>query len=179
MVFYTLVRSKMLKVMASLLLVALGGMILAPHVALAAQTLQVNAGSAIALRVTEAISAEKYNIGDKVNLVVVSDVKVGGVTVIKAGAPAVAEVTTAIQRGIVGSAAKIGITVQSVQAVDGSTIALSGTRLVEGKSKMAQSVIIGVVLCCFAFFIKGGDAIIPVESQINAIVLANATVVVP
>lgn len=179
MVFYAIYRSKMLKMMTFWLLLAWGGLILAPYAALAAQVLQVNAGTAITLRTVEAISPEKYSLGDKVSLAVVSDVKVGGVTVIEAGALAIAEVTTAIQRGIIGSAAKIGITIQSVQAMDGSTVALSGSRMVEGKDKMAQSVIIGVVLCVLALLMKGGDAVIPPGAQINAIVLANAAVAVP
>jgi len=111
---------------------------------------------------------EGLHAGDTVRLAVVSDVTVDGRVVIKAGAPVVADVVDAQGRNMIGIAAKIGIALRTVEAVDGTQILVSANKFAEGKDKMIMSIGLSLICCILFALMKGGDASIPAGTEIIA-----------
>jgi hypothetical protein len=147
-----------------------------PHQAIAQQKIQIPAGTSVLLKTNTTLTPKELNVGDTVELSVVSDVIVDGVVVIKAGASARGEVVASKDRGMIGIAAELGLTVRSVQAVDGTTVALSGSKMVEGKDRMVLSIGLALVCCLLFALMKGGDANIPAGTQIQSTVAGTTTV---
>jgi len=143
--------------------------LIAPN-AYAQKQIQIPSGTSVMLRTNTALYPDQLNIGDTVQLSVASDVMVDGVVVIKAGAKATADVMEAKSRNLIGIAAKLGIALRSVEAVDGSLIPISGSKVVAGKDKMVASIGLSLICCILFALMKGGDASIPSGTQINAIV---------
>src|SRR5437867_2408031 len=108
---------------------------------------KVEMGTFVELVFDSPVSGETATLGQTVNLKVSVPVVIDGKTVIAAGTPAVGEVTLAKKRGMVGSAGSLQVTAKQVAGVDGTVIALSGNKTVEGESHLSQSIVV-IVLCC-------------------------------
>jgi hypothetical protein len=144
-----------------------------------AQTkVEIPAGKVIAVRTNTVISPDKFRVGNTVYLSAVSDVTIDGNVVIKSGASAKGEVTISKELNYIGIPAKIGIAVRSVQAVDGSTIMVSGSQSIEGKDKMVSSIGLSLVCCILFALMKGGDAIIPSGTQIDCTVSSTVSITI-
>lgn len=167
---------KLNKAICIVMLTVLGVMFLGAPMTLAAQIVKVPYGTGLIVNPTTEINPTINNVGDKVEFKVINDVVIDGKVVIKAGAPCKGEVTVAEKRGNIGAPAKIGVSLKMVQAVDGSWIAVNGTKLIEGQSKQTEAIVISILICVFALFMKGKDASIPTTVQINANTFAEATV---
>lgn len=152
---------------AGLLVFALVFMVALPPDAGAA-TIKVPAGTSVSLRTSQTIAPQGVKAGDSVSLVVASDVVVDGKVVIRAGAPAKGEVVQSEQRGIVGKPDRVSVQIQSVTAVDGSTVPVSATKSAEGEDKVVLTVILALI-CLPLIFLKGGEAAIGAGAGVNAI----------
>lgn len=119
----------------------------------------------------------KEKLPDTVNLSVTSDVVVDGKVVVKADAQTSGEVIFAKKRNYVGIPAEIGISIRSVQAVDKTTVILSGSKVIKGQNKMVTS--IGLSLICYILFagMKGIEVSIPAGTQITAMVAVTTSVI--
>jgi len=133
------------------------------------------AGTAIQLRLNQTLSGATAQTGSLVSLSVVSDVVVNGVTLIKAGAPAEGQVSSAKKASMLGQPGSLGITVTSVTAIDGTKIPVQAMSSVDGDDKMIISVILGL-LCIIGFFQKGGEAELNSSQVINARTLSNVEI---
>ena len=131
---------------------------------------KIPAGTPVIVAVNAAITPEAVNIGDAVELSVTSDVVIDGKVVIKAGARASGEVINAKKRNYIGIPSEIAISVRSVQAVDGTTVMLSGTKVVKGKDKMLTSIGLSLICCILFAGMKGGDASIAAGAPITCTV---------
>lgn len=151
---------------------------LLPHEALAQKKIKIPVGTVVLLRTNTTLSPKQLNVGDTVELSVVSDVVVDGEVVIEAGAKARGEITTSKDRNLIGIAAKMGLVVRGVQAVDGTTVPLSGSRIVEGKDKMVMSIGLALVCCILFALMKGGEAEIASGTQIECTVAGTTEVTV-
>jgi len=151
---------------------------LLPHESIAQQKVETLTGTTVALITNTTLTPEQFKVGDAVELSVVSDVVVNGEVVIKAGAGAKGEITVSKERSYIGIAAKIGLAVKSVQAVDGTTIPLSGSKLSEGKDKMVMSIGLSIVCCILFALKKGGEAFIQAGTPVDATVSATTPVTV-
>lgn len=138
-----------------------------PSLLMAKTTVTLQAGTIVNLRTDTPLRPATLNTGDRVILTVVSDVVVDGKVVIAAGAKARGEITDSKDRGMIGIPAKLALSIRSVEAVDGSTIALFGARVAEGKSKMAASIGLALICCILFALMKGGAAEIPAGTQIQ------------
>jgi hypothetical protein len=126
----------------------------------------VPTGTPVTIVTVSSIAPESATVGDSVPMRVASDVKVNGRVVIAANAPAKGEVTQVERKGLLGKQAKIGITVRTIQAVDGTNVFATGNRVIEGEDKMVMSIVL-TVLCLFGFLIKGGSAVIAAGTPIE------------
>lgn len=152
--------------------------LLPPLPASAAEKTTIPAGTVVGMRTTTPITPEHLNVGDLVMLAVISDVLVDGVVVIKAGAPARGEIVSSKSRNMIGIAAKIGLSIRSVEAIDGTTIPMYGTKLAEGKSKMGASIGLSLICCILFALMKGGDASIASGTEIMATTAGTAIITV-
>ncbi len=137
-------------------------------IALAQTKVTIPAGTIVSLLTYQSISPEVHKIGDRVSFTVAYDVVIDGKTVIKAGTDVFGEITESKLRGAIGQAAKIGMSIRRVNAVDGTIVPLYGAKFAEGQSKMGTAIVVTVLCCVLGLLIKGGDAEIPSGSEIQA-----------
>lgn len=149
-----------------------------PTLALAESEVTIPSGTMVTVSPAHAILPVALNVGDMVHMTVSSDVIIEGVVVIKAGAKATAEVIRSKNRNLIGIPAAIGLAMRFVEAVDGQNIALYGTKVAEGKSKMAMSIGLSLICCLLFALMKGGDAEIAAGTPIMTTVATTVTVTV-
>lgn len=147
--------------------------------AIAQTTVEVPVGTVVTCAFENAVSPVATSAGQALLLSVLDDVLVNGVTVVRAGAPVRAEVVLSEKKGSVGKPAKIHVAVRTVEAVDGTAIALSGTKVAEGEDKQTSSLVITILCCVLGLLQKGGDAEIPAGATLAASTISAATVTVP
>lgn len=137
-----------------------------------AREVVLKAGTAVPMQLVNTVTGKNAAVGQIVDFRVTSDIKVDGVTVIPANSVAKAQVVRAKKNGLFGSAGEIQLTVNSVTAVDGTQVILSGGTLSdEGKNKLVLS----IFLC---FLIKGRQGELPAGMACSPIVSGNTPIVV-
>jgi len=127
-------------------------------------------GTTIAMKAVETISSETAQTGQQVQFEVVRDVTVDDVVVIKAGAPAVAEVLRASPRKAVGREGELIIAVRYAKAVDGTNVRLRASLTEKGEDSLTSTVVLSVVLCPLFLLQKGGEATIPAGAEYKVFV---------
>lgn len=127
-------------------------------------------GTPVELKFNERIAPETAAVGTTVMLTVAMPVIVGGKTVIAAGAAAAGEVIESSKRGAIGKPGSVGVLAKHVVAADGTIIPLTGTKLIEGKSKQTSAIVITIFCCILGLLQKGENAEIPAGSSIQVTV---------
>lgn len=150
-------------------------MVLVPDPAFAIPV-KVPVGTMVPVITTETISPETHLVGQRVTLSAERDVIVSGKTVIAAGAMVVGEVTVSRKAGAVGAPGEIGIVLRTVTAADGSTIPIEGSKIIQGKSRQAESLVVTILCCVLGLIMKGDPADIATGSSIDARVLSEIEV---
>lgn len=140
-----------------------------------AEEVTLKANTFVPVILQESISSESLSLGQDVFFTVAGDIDVSGKTVIPAGTTVIASVSDVEETGAIGAAGKIVITFLSTEAVDGTSISLRGTKVIEGKDKTTSSVVVGVVLCPLALLQKGEEASVGQGTQARAMVAQNTT----
>ena len=101
-------------------------------------------GTDVKLKFAQDLSSKTANDDDPVNLVLDEDVKVGDVTVIKAGAKALGTVTHAKKAGMMGKGGELNMRLEYVIAGD-TRVRLRGTKGKEGEGKVGAAVALTVL----------------------------------
>ncbi len=140
-----------------------------------AEEIILKANTFVPVVLQENISSENLSLGQDVFFTVAGDINVSGKTVISAGTSVIANVSDVEETGAIGAAGKIVITFLNTEAVDGTTISLRGTKVIQGKDKSTSSVVVGVVLCPLALLQKGDEASMGQGTQARAMVAQNTT----
>ena len=143
-----------------------------------AKEVTVRAGQIIYVENLNTLDPSNLSTGDNIELVTVSDVVVDDVIIIEAGTPISATVNEAQGEGALGKAGKLSISANSVQAVDGTIIGLSGSKTLAGESKGTEAVGGGLFLCAPMLLMKGGGVEIPQGSIIECRVMSTHTITV-
>ena len=164
-------NKKILKKMSLVLIVIFSFNASAP---LLAASITLPASTPVSIRIAETVSSERVMSGYPVRLEVASDVKKNGKTVIRAGASAAGTVTTSVKSGIVGKPGEIAIQINSVTAVDGNTIPVTAYTVNKGEDKSTMSLIVGLFLCIFVLFQKGGEGSLQAGNIIQATTTSEA-----
>lgn len=137
-----------------------------------AEEVVLKTGTVVPMQLVNTINGKDAVVGQIVDFRVTSDIKVGKTTVIPAGSIAKAQVVRAKKNGILGNPGEIQLTVNSVTAIDGSQVYLSGGTLVsEGKDKLILSLF-------FCFLIKGGKGELTGGMSCSPSVAGNVTITV-
>lgn len=143
------------------------------------QSVILREGTTIAMKAVETISSETAQTGQQVQFEVVRDVTVDDVVVIKAGAPAVAEVLRASPRKAVGREGELIIAVRYAKAVDGTNVRLRASLTEKGEDSLTSTVVLSVVLCPLFLLQKGGEATIPAGAEYKVFVDLDTKIEVP
>jgi hypothetical protein len=132
-------------------------------------------GTNIPVRLNQSLSGSNAQVGTFVSFSVTNDVKVDGVVVVKSGAQAEGQVTSAKKAGMIGMPGSIGVNVITVTAVDGKKIPVQAVSVSDGEDKSVTSIILGL-LCILGFFMKGGEGELNSNLIINTRTLSDVEV---
>jgi hypothetical protein len=106
--------------------------------------LALKEGTDVKLKFAQDLSSKTANDDDPVNLVLDEDLKVGDVTVIKAGAKALGTITHAKKAGMMGKGGELNLRLEYLIATD-SRVRLRGTKGKEGEGKVGAAVALTVL----------------------------------
>lgn len=107
-------------------------------------SLVLKEGTDVKLKFAQDLSSKTANDDDPVNMVLDEDLKVGEVTVCKAGAKAVATVTHAKKAGMMGKGGELNIRLEYL-LVEDKRMRLRGTKGKEGEGKVGAAVALTVL----------------------------------
>ena len=148
----------------------------AAYAALAGKV-KLTSGTPVILRLSESINSSTARQGDTVTFEVARNVEVDGKVVISQGAYATGEVASVEKRAMLGEGGKLMVNLRSVKALDGQEVPIRATLSQEGKNKVVTALLVGLILCILGLFlIKGGDAIVPVGTEVKAYVDVNVDI---
>ncbi len=142
-------------------------------------------GNSVVLKSGTMVSLELINevtsnmkAGQTIDFRVMNDVKADGVVVIPAGSIAKGQIVSASKHQLLGIQGEVTVQVKSVNAIDGTRVALSGSSLtVEGDNKIVSSIVL-TVLCFFGFLLKGGNGVILPGTTFDAPVAYNTDIAI-
>ena len=145
------------------------------------QEVQLRAGTPVVAEASQTYTSRNLTAGQSISVRTKFNVVVKKQTLISAGALGSATVSRIRKRGIFGRPGEMELQIQSVQAVDGQQVLLSGIPLtIEGKSNATLAIILSVVLLlttliggAIGFLIKGKEAEFVAGTQLNASVASD------
>jgi hypothetical protein len=134
-------------------------------------------GTSINLETINMIRSDQVTPGQTIDLRVKNDVKVGEVTVIKAGSIAKAQVLRQSKSKGLGKGGYVELQIKSVTAVDGQDVYLQGGNVYrEGDDATTTAIVLAVLVCILFLTIKGKNAVIPSGYQITTYTGGNSTI---
>ena len=139
--------------------------------ALHASEITIKAGTAVPVRLDEAVSSETATAGQTIRFSVTRDVTVGDVVVIKAGSEVNAEIAQSQKTGTFGKEGKVSLVVRYAIAVDYTIVPLRASLSRVGEEKLAVSFL-------FCPLIKGTSSMIPAGTEAKAYVEYDTKILV-
>ncbi|WP_423857607.1 hypothetical protein [Arenimonas sp.] len=127
-------------------------------------------GTRIYLKLDQMVSGKRgeAEAGDLVRCSVWRDVSLQGVLLVKAGTAATCKVESVKHSNIAGIKGKLVIGALDTTTVDGQKLQLTGGYNKEGKSRMAMTISLGVIVFLPLIFITGSAAELPEGAVIDA-----------
>jgi hypothetical protein len=135
-------------------------------------------GSDVKLKFAQSLSSKTAQEGDPVNLVLDEDLKVGDVTVAKAGAKAVGTITNSKKAGMMGKAGELNMRLEYVIVAD-SRVKLRGSKGREGEGKEGTAVALTVLFGPIGLIKHGKNVEIKEGTPIAAYVDQDFTMPAP
>jgi len=132
-------------------------------------------GTDVKLKFAQELSSKTANEDDPVNLVLDEDLKVGDVTVAKAGAKALGTITHAKKAGMMGKGGELNMRLEYVIAGD-SRVRLRGTKGKEGEGKVGAAVALTVLFGPIGLIKHGKNVEIKEGTPLMAFVDRDTTV---
>jgi hypothetical protein len=121
------------------------------------RTARLKEGTEVRLKLRDKLTSKTAVEGDPVNLMLDQDLKVGNITVAKAGGLAVCTISYADKAGIVGRSGNLGLRLEHVKAND-SEIRLRGVQGNQGKGKEGAAVALTIVFGPVGLIMHGKNA---------------------
>ena len=132
-------------------------------------------GTDVKLKFAQELSSKTANEDDPVNLVLDEDLKVGDVTVAKAGAKALGTITHAKKAGMMGKGGELNMRLEYVIAGD-TRVRLRGTKGKEGEGKVGTAVALTVLFGPIGLIKHGKEVEIKEGTPLAAYVDRDTTV---
>jgi len=144
--------------------------------------IQLPAGTQVKVAFVQDISSKYVKPGDLAPLRLLEPIAVGGVTLVKEGASGTGRIVSVKSAGKAGRAGEMEIELVELEpdgyfkTVDNKTIKIKtadGNLTAKGKGKKLISYIF-----IFGLFIKGGEAVFPAGTPVNAVVAEDVMIVI-
>jgi hypothetical protein len=128
-------------------------------------------GTSVPLVFASDFSSRKADVGDKINLTLAEDLKIGDAVIAAKGAMAIVNVTEAHKSGVAGIPGFVSFEAESL-AIDGTVVKLMGTAAREGREVQINPATVGLafVVPGGVFLVHGNDAEIKLGSVFVATV---------
>jgi hypothetical protein len=155
----------------SLITVAAAVLVVGPDVCAAAtMTKMLPEGTRVYFRLDQAVSGRRgrAEAGDIVQSSVWRDMEPQGIVFVKAGTHGTCKVESVTHADIAGVKGKLVIGALDTKTVDGQPLQLTGGYNKEGKSRMAMSISLGVIVFVPLIFITGAPAELPEATIFDA-----------
>jgi len=133
-----------------LVTIILASYVLAQHTDAIPASVVIPSGTPIDLRLVENISSAHAHTGDKVDFVVVKDVRLAGLTLIQAGTTARGHVTEVRGRRLLGIGGRVSLKLDSVELMNGQWVGLQATKEVKGSSR-TKLMVAGMIATSLVF----------------------------
>jgi hypothetical protein len=141
-------------------------MLFSSFTAPAGNTVVLKTGTMVGLELINEVTSD-MKAGQTVDFRVTNDVKADGVVVIPAGSVAKGQIISASKNQLLGIQGDVTVQVKSVNAIDGTKVALSSSSFTsEGNNKIVTAIVL-TVLCFFGFLLKGGDGLFLANDAIS------------
>lgn len=136
-------------------------------------------GTVVAVHPTDDISSGKISTGDRLNFVASAPVEVNGTTIVGQGAPAYGTVLLCRKAQRANKGGLLVVSIDRVQAVDGSQIRLSASNAGRGASNREYTIAVSLVVPVVGLAIEGRESVIPADKDLPVYVMLNRWVQVP
>jgi hypothetical protein len=122
-------------------------------------------------------SSQYLSVGQTIPATCGFAIKIDGEEVVSQGAEARVRVVQASNPKILGRPGQLMLEAISVTSVDGQEIPLRSSPITAtGEDKSTISLVVGIFLCFPVLFMKGGEAILPPGSTLDAFVVSDVEV---
>lgn len=111
----------------------------------------------VELALDRSARAQKLRLGEVLSAIALVPVRSRGTEYVRAGAVGHFQVVQVRTRSFLGRPARVELQAIDVEAVDGTSIALKGSWVVEGEDLTVETVSAAGALCCLAVFNRGGE----------------------
>ncbi len=142
---------------------------------LIANIITLKNGTLLQVSLSQTVKGKTAQIGQRVSFRLLHDVKINGKIVIPSGTNAIGEIVDANAPGMVGKPGALTIQIKSIQAIDGSNVPLSASRVIKGEDKTILAVIL-TLLCIVGLFTEGGDASLQQGTIIEAYTIGDVDI---
>ena len=140
-------------------------------------------GTPVQLRLAQTVSSSQVRVGDPLDFVVENDVRVGDLTVIRAGSSARGSVLGVKGRRLLGIGGKVVYGLNSIALITGETVGLRARGVVKGSSHtwrmiagMAAAAVLYLPAAPLFLLTRGGNSTVLKGTEITAQVDCNTSV---
>jgi hypothetical protein len=135
----------------------------------AANKISLKEGTEVKLKFADNLSSKTASEGDPVNLILDEDIKIGDVTVAKAGCKAVGTVTNAKKAGMMGKAGELNMRLEHLTVGD-DKVRLRGSKGKEGQGKEGTAVALTVLFAPIGLIKHGKNVEVKAGTPLTAYV---------
>ena len=137
-----------------------------------AGTTKIQSNQRIYIETLEGLVAkgDRVQAGQRVRAQVARDVDINGKVLVKEGTPVLVKVGSVTERKMAGIKKTLALRAYETESIDGKAIQLDGGYHKEGKSRMALSISLGVIVFLPLIFLRGKTATLPSGTVFEAYV---------
>jgi len=135
-----------------------------------ADVIKVPERTVVPVKLIQQLKGDAVMVGQSVDFEVSRDIIIDDFIVIKRGAPAYGNVTSAEKGGYVSKGGKIGLSIDYCKAIDGKKVYLKSILQREAESHMGANIAASVIVCPLFLLAKGGQAELPVGMEFRSYV---------
>lgn len=142
-----------------------------------AGTTKIQSNQRIYIETLEGLVAkgDRVQEGQRVRAQVARDVDINGKVLVKEGTPVLVKVGSVTERKMAGIKKTLALRAYETESIDGKAIQLDGGYHKEGKSRMALSISLGVIVFLPLIFLRGKAATLPSGTVLRHTLIAPTT----
>lgn len=150
-----------------------------PMIGIAQETLEIQEGTVVRVRLLETLDSKTAKNGDIVTFETLDKIEIGNQKIIDINARVTGRVINSVSNKSMGRKGKLDISIDYVQAVDGTNVPLSYTMNQSGKDATVGVIAGAVLLSPLALVVKGKSAVILKGAEFNTYVSRSTRLSLP